>query len=274
MYPGVTLGRCRDMDGVSLAEVDYAPGFTMGRHAHSDPYLTVTLAGEYSERFQPVSLKAGPVPLPSTRTCLEGSIVFRPAGEAHATRFHARPGRCLRVRLSPGWLAEGPPDLRLPQRSVQLHAGPLGSLAAQLHGELVAGRSRAAIQGLTRALVVGIARRAEAIAAGVPPWLPRVLDRMHAEFARPLPLADLARTAGVHPLHLARVFRRRHGTTVAAYVRRLRLESGLHQLRLPDRTLAEIALCAGFADQSHFTRTFKRMTGLTPRAYRRTLGSF
>jgi len=46
----------------------------------------------------------------------------------------------------------------------------------------------------------------------------------------------------------------------------MRLETG-------DEGISAIALRAGFADQSHFTRTFKRHTGLTPQAYRRTFGN-
>jgi AraC family transcriptional regulator len=103
----------------------------------------------------------------------------------------------------------------------------------------------------------------------------QVLDRIHADFQRPLSLADLAATAGVHPVHLARAFREHQGITVAAYTRRLRFERSLRELAelgTSQRSLAEIAQAAGFADQSHFSRTFKKLTGLTPKAYRDRLG--
>ena len=60
------------------------------------------------------------------------------------------------------------------------------------------------------------------------------------------------------------------GTTL----RRLRLEQARRSLaRDPDCTLADAALQAGFADQSHFTRHFRRLFGVTPGAYRRRQGA-
>ena len=74
----------------------------------------------------------------------------------------------------------------------------------------------------------------------------------------------------MHPVHLARTFRRVYQTTFAAYVRDLRIECARRELagRAP---LSDIAALAGFADQSHFSRLFKQHTGLTPSEYRLAL---
>jgi AraC family transcriptional regulator len=56
--------------------------------------------------------------------------------------------------------------------------------------------------------------------------------------------------------------------SAAQYLRRLRLEWAAERLRKPDDPLAEIASAAGFADQSHFTRRFKRLFGVTPAVFR------
>jgi AraC family transcriptional regulator len=87
-------------------------------------------------------------------------------------------------------------------------------------------------------------------------------------FDRPFAVAEIAASVGVHPAHLAREFRRHYGTTIGAYVRRLRLEWATARLAASDDTLSSIAFAAGFANQSHFTRAFKRHTGLTPGGYR------
>ena len=57
--------------------------------------------------------------------------------------------------------------------------------------------------------------------------------------------------------------------TLGSYVRNLRLEWVAARLLSSEEPLASLALAAGFADQSHLTRAFKRYSGLTPRAYRR-----
>jgi AraC family transcriptional regulator len=82
-------------------------------------------------------------------------------------------------------------------------------------------------------------------------------------------MAEVAAAAGVHPVHLARVFRKQFGMTVGEYQRRLRLAWAGKELLRGDTDLATLALEAGFADQSHFTRAFRWMTGMTPGELRR-----
>jgi AraC family transcriptional regulator len=82
-------------------------------------------------------------------------------------------------------------------------------------------------------------------------------------------LAELAAVAGVHRTHLVRAFRARYGVSVGAYVRRERIRWAARALRGTETPIAEIALQAGFADQSHFTRTFVKHMGVSPGRYRR-----
>lgn len=81
-------------------------------------------------------------------------------------------------------------------------------------------------------------------------------------------LAEVARVAGVHPMYLAKLFRRRFGYSLGEFVRRRRVAWACGQLGNSDATVASIAVAAGFADHAHFTRTFRRITGCTPSWYR------
>jgi AraC family transcriptional regulator len=99
----------------------------------------------------------------------------------------------------------------------------------------------------------------------------RVLDKLHAECCACLTLDDLSAVAGVHPVHLSRVFRRFQREGIGEYTRRLRVRASCRYLLDHELPLAEISLLTGFADQSHFTREFRRITGLTPRAFRSQL---
>lgn len=105
--------------------------------------------------------------------------------------------------------------------------------------------------------------------AAEPNWLAQVRAVVDERYDESLRVSDLAERAGVHPVHLARVFRRRHGCTLSEYRRRLRVERAREQLERSARDLSDIALSSGFADQSHFTRCFKEITGLPPGRYRR-----
>jgi AraC family transcriptional regulator len=102
-------------------------------------------------------------------------------------------------------------------------------------------------------------------------WLRDVRDLIRARIPATPSLSELAAHAGVHPAHLARTFRGEYGLTVGQYTRLLRVEWAAVQLASTDITLAELARAAHFADQSHFTRVFKRYMGVPPGAYRRAV---
>lgn len=72
-----------------------------------------------------------------------------------------------------------------------------------------------------------------------------------------------------HPAHLARVFRKHYRCSVGQYVRRMRVDLAARQLAGSRCSIAEIAAQLGFADQSHFSRVFVKLIGLTPARYRK-----
>jgi AraC family transcriptional regulator len=103
----------------------------------------------------------------------------------------------------------------------------------------------------------------------VPPWLARGEEFLRAHFRSPISLSQAAREAGVHPVYFARVFRRRHGCPVSAYVRALRLTAAGEAIVGGSQPLAQVACGAGFADQAHLTRWFARVIGVSPGALQR-----
>lgn len=134
------------------------------------------------------------------------------------------------------------------------------------------GATPVAVEGLVLEMLALATRRSPTTDRRAPLWLSRARDELHDRFLDPPRIRDLAAVAGVHPDHLARAFRLRFGAPIGSYLRRLRLDWAAMRLETGDEGISAIALRAGFADQSHFTRTFKRHTGLTPQAYRRTFG--
>jgi AraC family transcriptional regulator len=104
-----------------------------------------------------------------------------------------------------------------------------------------------------------------------PVWLKTARDLIRDSRGVSLRVKDVARVSGVHPIHLARVFRQFFQCSPGEYARRCRMEYVRQLLGRQSLPLAEIALQAGFADQSQLTHSFKRFAGLTPGAFRRTL---
>lgn len=100
-----------------------------------------------------------------------------------------------------------------------------------------------------------------------PSRLKQVTEYIHDNLGQKLTLSDLARIANLSPYHFARLFRQEIGLSPHQYVVRCRVDQAKRLLTAGgDILIGEVAHRVGFADQSHFTRHFKRLVGVTPKA--------
>jgi AraC family transcriptional regulator len=206
----------------------------------------------------------------STVHCSAPSVLFKPAGAEHADHYGAAGADCLVVELPESRLRALPP--RVLSNVSHLANGAVGALVHSLAIEVRAADelSALAIEGLVLELLAQIGRQtAPAPPPHAPPWLPAVRNLLRTRCREPLSMAEIAGVAGVDPSHLAKVFRFQEGMTPSEFVRAQRVEWTRWRLLRSDDSLAAIALEAGFADQSHFTRSFRRVTGISPGRYRR-----
>ncbi|UUZ94015.1 helix-turn-helix transcriptional regulator [Paenibacillus sp. P25] len=73
----------------------------------------------------------------------------------------------------------------------------------------------------------------------------------------------------LHPNYLSALFRREVGRTLQDYIRDAKIEEAANLLRLTDRPISEVSTLLGFHDQSYFTKTFKKVMGVTPKRFKR-----
>ena len=106
---------------------------------------------------------------------------------------------------------------------------------------------------------------------GLAPWQQRrATELLLSGIGRHVSVADLASACGLSESHFVRAFRQSTGLPPHQWVLARRIERSKELLSIsPSQSLSEVAVACGFADQSHFTRTFSRMAGLTPGAWRR-----
>jgi len=260
--------RSADVDGFTLVELRFPPGYVQDEFEPAVPYLACVLAGrlEKSFRLRRIQLDAA-------------CAVTMPAGATHGARFGPKGARIMIVR--PSNPSNGVAGCL--ERLAELRGGGLAWLAWRLAGELRASDVAApvAAEGLALELLAATSRETNRAGrrAGRPPrWLRMAEEMVRARAGECVGLSELGDVVGVHPTHLARVFRAHYGVSVGEYGRRLRLARAATELAETDIPVAVIATRAGFADQSHFTRLFKRYAGTTPARYREethsTLGTF
>jgi AraC family transcriptional regulator len=250
----------RETAGLLATETYHPPRFTIPSHSHDLPSFYLVLEGALTEFSRS-----------SERALGAYSVVFTPAGHIHRNTFHDRGGRCLLVELTPAWTDRLTTAGMSFQGPLVAGASELALLGIKLRRELHDADPVAilAAEGLALEILAGFARDAQQLPSGdCPDWLLRARDLLHDRFAESLGLAEIAAAAGVHPVHLARVFRKRFRCTPGEYQRRLRVEHASRELATTRRSLAAIAHSAGFADQAHFSRVFRDRTGWTPARFR------
>ena len=253
--------RAHAFDGVSLAESTYAAGLRVGAHTHDAPLLSLVLQGSATEEIGSRSRELG-----------VNSLLYTPSHEAHGHRF-LTPGRWLNIQFTAAWFARVGAGEGILPTAPQLVRGTPVNWASRLGAELREpdSVSRFAIEGALLLLLSDLSRLPRRGEPRRPRWLSAVEDAIEASGVDLPPVSDLAALAGVHASHLLRTFRRYHGTTVASYARRRRVERARAEIATTARPLSVIALECGFADQSHFTRVFRRAFGETPGQYARSL---
>lgn len=266
LAPGQFFGRMatsRHVAGMALSESAYAPSLVIPVHDHELASVCLVLEGSYDETIAW-----------RQRVCTPGMVIFHPEGEHHADVHHGAPVRLLSIEVGRAKLAALQAVAPVLAESAHLADAESALAAARLAREFRSGdeASGLAIESLMLDLLVRSQRRVLSDEPAAPPWLARAQEFLQANYTRSVGLQEVADAAGVHPTHLARVFRRHHRCTLGAWVRRLRIEAARRQLAEGEMPLADIALAAGFADQSHFSRLFRAATGVTPTHYRRLRG--
>jgi AraC family transcriptional regulator len=198
-------------------------------------------------------------------------LIYRPVGEVHSDHFRDLGGRCLNIEIESTWLDQARKFSAGLEISAEFQAGPQNDLAMKIYKEFqqLDEVSPLSIGGLTLELMAETSRRGWKVASKVPPhWLDQAREILHAQFSENIAISDIAANVGVHPAHLSRTFRRAYGCTVGEYLRKLRVEFACLKLSTTDLPIVEIACAAGFYDQGHFSRMFKRLTRMTPATFR------
>ena len=224
-------------------------------HEHRLPYISLTLSGGFEDRAENCS-----------DWCLPGSVMLRPSGVRHATRYGETMAKQVSVDFGPPF---DPEQSRALIHSPAVVADPeLAVLLKNMHRELLTADtwSDLVLEGLAHQLLGKLGRSSQSIAR--PSWTRMVEDRLRDEKTEPC-ISALAAMARLPPSRFAIEFKHWFHVSPGAYLRRLRVERAENLMIRSDLSLSEIALAVGFSDHPHFTREFKKARGATPRDFRR-----
>lgn len=260
----VTQGRIlrtERLHGLVLTETRHAPGTVLDRHAHYHAAVTVPLSGCFSESVEG-----------RRHDCRMGTVLFKGAGAVHENHYPPGGSHALIIEvLRPPsvWMAS-----ELSGVESRLVAGLPWALAFRVYDSPDEGSRRLQLEELLGEIFAppadGTSRESR---ESPPPWLRKVVERLEEEWRSPPTLADLAEERRVHPVYLARAFRRHYHRSIGDLVKRKRLDAAIIALLHRREPLSRLALDLGFYDQSHFTRVFRGAVGMPPGVFRRRMGT-
>jgi AraC family transcriptional regulator len=237
------------------------------RHTHETPHFILITQGVYQTeaRNQP-------------GVCSPGTLIFNPAGTTHRDCFRSTRGRFLSI--CPGaeaarMLGQTSPLPRV-VGGVGLHGSNDPLIDDRMIGDRIVHELRCGLPSSTMVLeclglelIGGLAHLGERSGSRTAPgWLMQARELIDDRVCDDLSITDVATSAGVHPVYLARAFRRYFQCSPGEYLRRRRLHRVQQLLFGTDLPLAQIALQCGFSDQSQMTRAFSSTFGMPPARYR------
>jgi AraC family transcriptional regulator len=241
----------------------HAASTSLPRHEHDLPTLCIVRQGRFTEYYPGKSVD-----------CDSRMVKVTPAGEPHWNRFDCGNTLGARVDVETDRFADAPAVRRLLDERAFFRSAAFDGVAHRLLRELshADGATAVAAEGLLLELLANLARAPGPRDSDRPPWLLRADEIVHDRFRTDISLSQIAELVGVHPTTLARAYRRAFGCTVGERIRRLRVEHAAQELVRSRMPLSQVALRAGFYDQSHFSNAFRRHMLVTPAEYRRRYG--
>lgn len=244
------------MTGAPLASVRrYAPGQHQGRHADRHSRVSLVLSGGVCEESPFGVLRLAP-----------GDVLLKSRQVLHEDRFGDGGAVILSLEFveddpftddAPAWRRRDDPG------AIQLGAALLEATVAQ------------DARGLG-AIAMDLASNDDEalVRADRPPpaWLTRLRDELEAEGLARVDVARRALEAGVHAVHASRLFRRCFGRSITEHAQRHAVRRATVLMTQPGAALSDVAVAAGFYDQSHMIRVFRRVSGRPPGRLRGLMG--
>ena len=242
-----------------FAEIEDYNNIEVPLHKHENAHFLFVISGRYAATVKDKKQSFAP-----------SSVLYYPAGTTHRDHFYNEgERRFLTVSLTSEMNKQLLKEIKFTDYSVDFKIPEISWLGKKIRREIQSPDSLSAIvlEGMANELLVYSARDLDR-SAKYPGWLKTARELIKDSCAESITIAEIASTVSVHPLHLARTFRKFFGCSPGEYLRNCRIERAINLLLDTKKPLVEIALASGFADQSQFTQSFKQRTGTTPAKFR------
>jgi len=262
LHNGEFFGKTNEtlrFDGLTITDTEYTHPY-VDWHYHENAYFTFLLQGNMTEGNKK-----------EIYDCQAGTLLYHHWEDAH---YNTKPDiftRGFHLELTENWFENFQISKEAVEGSFNLKDPALKLLMYKIFKEtkINDSSSELSVHGLLLSIFSHLSEKGRN-SDKKPEWTRKITEILHENFIEKLSLTELSKTLDVHPVHLSRDFHKHFQCTLGVYIRKLKINKSLALLN-SGLSLTEIALECGFTDQSHFIRSFRETTGVTPLQYRNLL---
>ncbi len=237
--------------GIEVTETEYTEKVSEGWHYHANNHISYILQG--GNREQRKNHEAQVLP---------GNLLIYPAGLLHRNLDTAHPSKNINIEVNENFLRQH--DLKF---SISSRA-QIKFIVLKVYKECLINDndSDASITTLLLNAFEPVHEKNERTSKK---WVAQIEEVLRDRWNENVSLTELSNDLNLHPVSISRGFPKHFQCTFGEYSRKIKIDKAVSLIKRSDKSLTEIALECGFFDQSHFIRTFKEVTGFTPKEYRR-----
>jgi len=242
-----------DSEGILSSITTYDQNdFNNTPHYHENTHISLVIRGGCREKKK------------EDYERLPGMLTFYHAGEPHQVLQIGRSSKHINLEIEQKFLNRY--EINEQMLGQALIKNPDGKfLLLKMQQELLAADAGSDVS--IRMLLLEFTSYAEKLSPEQPVWIRRIRQMLEEFWADNPSLEFLSTVSGVHPVTISKYFHKYFGCTLGQYLRKMKIEKTLALINQGNYSLSEITYLCGFADQSHFIRTFKQMTSFLPAKY-------
>lgn len=244
-------------DGFVVTKSSYKEALCSDWHQHENIYMTLILKGGSKEKRKKMEIDCSP-----------GMLLSYSKQETHKNINYQRNSKNLHIEFADFWLKKfditasnfvGQSQINNPLLKCQLinSIGELQSADKQTELNL----ETALLAAIS---VIPVARNNN----DSPEWVEKLYQLLHDETEADWDLSKLSQKINVHPVTISKYFPKYFKVNIGDYIRMIKIEKSMPLLSKKSISLENVALQSGFVDNAHYTRMFKKYTGITPSGYR------
>lgn len=256
-YLGNTKNSFNTNQGIAVVETEYHNKVYEGWHSHNNAHLTLFLKGGTTEKRKNFSETVG-----------SGSLLFYHSDELHLNQNTLFPSRNINIEIEENLLKELEISEAIIEKSIQ-NSSLAKFLILKIFKET---QSPDVFSNDTIKMLFSQLSNANNHLERFeksPFWVKSLNELLNDCWNENPNLQDLAQVLQLNPITISKHFPKYFGCTLGEYMRRIKINRSLSLIQSTEINLTEIALECGFADQSHFIRTFKTQTGFLPKQFQK-----